>query len=124
MPHPTSKPPKANDRSSCKTWGGGRVLTRAHGDSELPGCRLALRSQSLTGSGKNLALFDNNFGVSCVQWSGEQKPQGTPGLSDSDRSSASEFGCNLIDLAVLYFDTRPNSAAGENVAMGAKIEEQ
>jgi hypothetical protein len=46
-----------------------------------------------------------------------------PGPSDSDRSSALGFGSNLIELPVLYFDTRPSSAAGENGAMGAKIEE-
>jgi hypothetical protein len=47
-----------------------------------------------------------------------------PGLSDSDRSSASNFGSNPDVVAVLYFDIRPNSAAGENGTMGAKIEEK
>jgi hypothetical protein len=47
-----------------------------------------------------------------------------PGLLGSDRSSAAKFGGNSKELAVLYFDSRPNSAAGESGAMGAKIEEK
>jgi hypothetical protein len=42
----------------------------------------------------------------------------------SDRSGAAKFGGNPNEVAVLYFDTRPNSAAGESGAMGAKIEEK
>jgi hypothetical protein len=34
------------------------------------------------------------------------------------------FGGNPNEVAVLYFDTRPNSAAGENGTVGAKIEEK
>jgi hypothetical protein len=47
-----------------------------------------------------------------------------PGLSGSDRSSAANFGSNPNEVAVLYFDIRPNSAAGENGTMGANIEEK
>jgi hypothetical protein len=54
----------------------------------------------------------------------ENKNRKAPGLSGSDRSDASKFGSNPNEVAVLYFDTRPNSAAGENGAVGAKIEEQ
>jgi hypothetical protein len=53
----------------------------------------------------------------------EKKNRKAPGLRDSVRSSALQIGSNLNDLAVLYFDTRPNSAAGENRSMGANIEE-
>jgi len=35
-----------------------------------------------------------------------------------------KFGGNSKEIAVLYFDIRPNSAAGENGTMGAKIEEK
>jgi hypothetical protein len=54
----------------------------------------------------------------------ENKNRKAPGLSGSDRSSAANFGSNPNEVAVLYFDTRPNSVAGENGAVGAKIEEQ
>jgi hypothetical protein len=47
-----------------------------------------------------------------------------PGLSGSDRSGGSKFGGNPNEVAVLYFDIRPNSGAGENGTMGAKIEEK
>jgi hypothetical protein len=61
---------------------------------------------------------------SCVQLAWRTKIARHPGLSGSDRSGASKFGGNSKEIAVLYFDTRPNSAAGENGAVGAKIEEQ
>jgi hypothetical protein len=54
----------------------------------------------------------------------ENKNRKAPGLSVSNRSGASKFGGNSKEIAVLYFDTRPNSAAGEDGAVGAKIEEQ
>jgi hypothetical protein len=65
---------------------------------------------------------DNKFRVSCVQWGGEQKSQG-PGPSDSDCSSASQFGSNLREVAVLYFGDRAEFGCGEQGTMGARIEE-
>jgi len=53
----------------------------------------------------------------------ENKNHKAPGPRDGDRSSAPKDGSNPFDLAVLYFGTRPKSAAGENGIMGAKIEE-
>jgi hypothetical protein len=53
----------------------------------------------------------------------ENKIASHPGLSDSDCCSASKFGGNLIEPQVLYYETRPNSPAGENEAVGANVEE-
>jgi hypothetical protein len=41
---------------------------------------MALRIHTLTRCGKSFPGFDNKFRVSCVQWRGEQKPQGTPAI--------------------------------------------
>jgi hypothetical protein len=46
-----------------------------------------------------------------------------PGHSDSVFFSAAGLESNLTELAVLYFGTRVISAAGENWAMRARIED-
>jgi hypothetical protein len=53
----------------------------------------------------------------------ENKNRKAPGPQDSDRSSAPTYDSNPFDLVVLYFGTGPQSAAGENGIMGARIEE-
>jgi hypothetical protein len=99
---PTPKPSSANVRYDSKTPGKGGVLTHT-----LPAClrfhSLIVESQVVTPTlSRDYFSVDNKLRVSCVQWYGEQKSEGTPGRWDS-YSFAEAFGVsNRVGVAVLY----------------------
>src|ERR1700687_6187848 len=75
---PTPKPSSANVRYDSKTPGKGGVLTHT-----LPAClrfhSLIVESQVVTPTlSRDYFSVDNKLRVSCVQWYGEQKSEGTP----------------------------------------------
>jgi hypothetical protein len=102
MLYPKSKPSSANVRYGSKTPGKRELLTQT-----LPAClrfpSLIVESQVVTPTlSRDYFRVDNKFRVSCVQWCGEQKPEGTPGRWDS-YSFAETFGVsNRVGVAVLY----------------------
>ena len=102
MLYPTSKPSSANARYGSKTPVKRGVLTQT-----LPAClrfhSLIVESKVVTPTlSRDYFRVDNKLRVSCVQWCGEQKPEGTPGRWDS-YSFAETFGVsNRVGVAVLY----------------------
>src|SRR6267143_3005312 len=65
---------------------------------------LTIESQVFTAPlNRGYSGVDNKFRVSCVQWYGEQKSEGTPGHWDSYCFAESFTGCNATVVAVLYF---------------------
>jgi hypothetical protein len=103
MLYPTVKPSSADERYGDKDAEeqpivnkGSSVTVRFHS--------LSIESQVFTPT-LNWAYsgVDNKFRVSCVQWYGEQKSEGTPGHWDSYCFAETFAGSNPVGVAVLYF---------------------
>jgi hypothetical protein len=102
MLYPTSRPSSANVRHRSKTPGKKEVLTQA--------LRACLRFYSLIVELKVVTptlkgdyfCVDNKIRVSCVQWSGEQKSEGTPAIGTVIASTSRAPAATPGKLAVLY----------------------
>jgi hypothetical protein len=73
----------------------------------LPAClrfhSLIVESKVVTPTiSRDYFRVDNKLRVSCVQWCGEQKQEGTPGRWDSYSFAETFTGSNLVGVAVLY----------------------
>jgi len=102
MLDPTFKPSRANTLYGRKTQAKREVLTAFSEHLLFPG--LAIESQAVMPTlNRDYSSVDNSFRVSCVQWCGEQKSEGTPGLWDSYCLADSIAISNPVELAVLYF---------------------
>jgi len=79
------------------------VLTQAL-PSRLPFHSLVVESQVVMSTlhGDDSRGY-NKLRVSCVQWSGEQKSEGTPGHWDSNSFAETFAVSNAVGAAVLYF---------------------
>ena len=103
MLYPTFEPSSANERYGDKdareetTVNKGALFTvRFHS--------LTIESQVFTAPlNRGYSGVDNKFRVSCVQWYGEQKSEGTPGHWDSYCFAETLAGSNPVGRAVLYF---------------------
>src|ERR1700731_3566255 len=103
MLYPTSKPASANVvRYRSETPGKKEVLTQT--------LRACLRLHSLIVESKVVTptfswdyfRVDNKIRVSCVQWSGEQKSEGTPAIGTVIASTSRSPAATPGKLAVLY----------------------
>jgi hypothetical protein len=118
MLYPTSKPSRANVRYGSKTPVKREVLTHTP-----PAClrfhSLIVESKVVTPTlSRDYFRVDNKLRVSCVQWYGEQKPEGNPGHWDSYRFDQPLTGSNPTEVSgVILLRLGPDSIGASRRAV-------
>jgi hypothetical protein len=103
MLYPTVKPSSADERYRDKDERKETVVNKG-ALSSVRFHSLTIESQVFTPTlNWDYSGVDNKFRVSCVQWYGEQKSEGTPGQWDSYCFAETFARSNPVGAAVLYF---------------------